>query len=141
MEFFSIDNNQVVIRPLRFLKFVGIALLLLFILLPVVMMLIAFKGDFGQLEPGSFAAFLIMAPLMLACLPLFNYSRRQVIFDGNSRTIVRKTIFGKKILMGFDQVAGIVLQSMPSLAYYLKNKEDRYGKGILVSPFFFWKKR
>jgi len=134
--FYSIDNDKVTVRPLLFLNSVGIALLLFFLIMPLVTWMIMLKGDIAQFEIKDLAVYLIILPLMLACIPLFILSRKRVIFDGGSRSVVIATVFRRRILMGLDDIAEITLQPALGLAYYLKHKGDRYGKGIRVSPFF-----
>ena len=134
--YYNISGNRIVIKPLAFLAPIGLALTLLFLLLPFTIMAIMVKGHLQNIDPKYFATYCIMLPFLLGCIPFFTYSRRQVIFEGGEHTVYLKTIFNKQTLMAFNQVAGIQWVMRFGLVYYLKSKDDRYGKGYRISPSF-----
>jgi hypothetical protein len=115
---------------------IGFALIALFLLLPITAILIMVKGHLQDIEPKYFAWYIILLPFLLGCTAFFTYSRRQIIFDAYEQTVFIKTIFGQKALMGFNQVASIQWVMRFGIVYYLKSKNDRYGKGYRISPSF-----
>lgn len=135
-KYYQINDRSIVIKPLMFLVPIGIAVTALFILLPLVTITIMVKGNFAEIEAKYFAGYLLLIPFLLACLLFFTYGRRQVIFDSTVQTISLKTIFGKKQLMRFNEVASIDPHIRFGLVYYLKSTNDRYGKGYRISPSF-----
>lgn len=135
-KYYRLQKDSIIIRPLAFLAPIGLAILALLLLMPITIILIMVKGNFGDIEAKYFASYFIMLPLLLACIPFFTYAQRQVIFDAVLHTISIKTIFGKKKLMEFNQVATIDPQIRFGLVYYLKSSDDKYGKGFRISPSF-----
>jgi hypothetical protein len=111
-------------------------MLLFFLLLPLTTLLILVKGDLQEMQTRNFAVYFLVIPLLLACIPFFTYSRRKIIFEQTTHAVYQQTIFGNKMLLRFDQVADIILKPTLGIAYYLKSKEDRFGKGYRVSPSF-----
>jgi hypothetical protein len=100
-KYYSIDKGSVMIKPTGFMAPIGWALIALFVLMPITIILIMVKGHLQQIEAKYFASYFMMFPFLLACIPLFTYSRRQVIFDAYQQTIYLKTIFSQKALMTF----------------------------------------
>jgi hypothetical protein len=134
--YYHIERERITIKPLAFLRPIGIALALLFLLMPITIMLIMVNGHARDIEPKYFLNYVAVLPFLLGCIPFFTYSRRQIIFDGADHTIYLKTIFGRKNLMAFNQVASIQWVTRFGIAYYLRSTEDRYGKGYRISPSF-----
>lgn len=134
--YFDIGPDRIAIKPLAFLKPVGIALILLFVLMPVMIILIAYRNNLGDIEPGNFVVALFMLPLILACIPLLIRSGRIILFDRISQSISTQTLGRKRELMRFDEAGDILLTSSFGWHYRLKSKQDRYGKGYRLSPFF-----
>jgi hypothetical protein len=134
--YYSIEKDRIIIKPLAFLKPIGLAFIALFLLTPIVTLLLIVKGNINEIQPKSFGAFILVLPMLLACIPLFTYSRRQLIFDKQQQVIYLKTIFGQRVLLRFNEVADIFLKATLGMAYYLKSKADRYGKGYRISPTF-----
>ena len=134
--YYVIEKNRIIIKPLAFLKPIGFAFIALFLLTPVVTLLLIVKGNVNEIQPKSFGSFVLIFPMLLACIPFFTYSRRQLIFDQQQQSIHLKTIFGSKLLLRFNEVADIVLKATLGMAYYIKSKADRYGKGYRISPSF-----
>ena len=135
-KYYDKEKDRTVIRPLAFLLPIGIAFLVLLLLLPVMTILIMMKGQVQEMETKNFASYILLLPLMLASIPLFTYSRRQVVFDKNERKVYLRTIFGRRTLMAFEEMGEITLKATFGMAYYLKSKADRYGKGYRISPSF-----
>ncbi|WP_316843850.1 hypothetical protein [Pedobacter psychrodurus] len=135
-KYYHITADSITIRPLAFLVPIGIAIVVLLLLLPLSTILILVKGHLGDIETKYFASYFFMLPFLFACIPFFTYGKRQVIFDALHHTISLKTIFGKKKLMDFNEVASIDPQVRFGLVYYLKSSADRYGKGYRISPSF-----
>jgi hypothetical protein len=135
-KYYSIDKGSVMIKPLAFMAPIGWALIALFVLMPITIILIMVKGHLQQIEAKYFASYFMMFPFLLACIPLFTYSRRQVIFDAYQQTIYLKTIFSQKALMTFANAADIKCQTTFGMVYFIKSKDDRYGKGYRISPSF-----
>nr|WP_067056660.1 hypothetical protein [Mucilaginibacter sp. L294] len=135
-KYYTIDNGSIIIKPLAFMAPIGWALVALFLLMPITIVLIMLKGHVQEIEPKYFAYYFMMLPFLLACIPLFTYSRRKVIFDAYQQTIYLKTIFGQKALMTFTNVADIKCQTTFGQVYFIKSKDDRYGKGYRISPSF-----
>lgn len=131
-----IEKDLIIVKPLAYLKPIGIALLLLFILSPIATLLILVQGNLSEIQPSSLHSMVLVLPMMLACIPLFTYSSRRVIFDQKQQAIYLKTIFGKKLLLQFNEVDDIVLKATLGMAYYVKSKADRYGKGYRISSSF-----
>jgi hypothetical protein len=135
-KFYVNDKDRMVIRPLAFLLPIGIAFLVLLLLLPLMTMLIMLKGQVQEIEAKNFASYILLLPLIIASIPLFTYSRRQVVFEKNERKVYLQTIFGRKPLMAFEEMGDVDLKATFGMAYYLKSKADRYGKGYRISPSF-----
>jgi hypothetical protein len=135
-KYYHIETDSITVRPLAFLVPIGLAIVALLLLLPLTVILIMVKGHLGDIEAKYFASYLIMLPLLLACIPFFIYGQRQIVFDAIQGTVSLKTIFNRKQLMEFNQVASIDPQVRFGLVYYLKSSEDRYGKGYRISPSF-----
>lgn len=135
-KYYHIDDQSITIKPLAFLVPIGLAVIALLLLLPLTMILIMVKGHIGEIESKYFAGYFIMLPFLVGCIPFFTYGKRCVIFNAATQTINLKTIFGKKQLMNFAQVAAIDPQIRFGLVYYLKSTEDRFGKGYRISPSF-----
>lgn len=135
-KYYTIDKSRVIIKPLAFIAPIGWALIALLLVTPITIVLISIKGHVHEIVPKNFAYYFMTLPFLLACIPLFTYSKRQIIFDAYEQTIFRKTIFGQKALMTFANTADIVCQTTFGLVYFIKSKDDRYGKGYRVSPSF-----
>ena len=135
-KYYANDKDRMVIRPLAFLQPIGIAFLVLLLLLPLMTIFILLKGHIQDMETKNLASYILLLPLFIASIPLFTYSRRQVIFDKNERMVFLQTIFGKKPLMAFEEMADVSLKATFGMAYYLNSKADRYGKGHRISPAF-----
>lgn len=135
-KYYAEDKDRMVIRPLAFLLPIGIAFLVLLLLLPVMTIFIMLKGQVQEIEAKNFASYILLLPLFIASIPLFTYSRRQVVFEKNERKVYLQTIFGRKSLMAFEEMDEITLKATFGMAYYLKSKADRYGKGYRISPSF-----
>jgi hypothetical protein len=135
-KYYTIEKGGIIIKPLAFMAPIGWALVALFLLMPITIILIMVKGHVQQVEPKYLAYYIIMLPFLLACIPLFTYSRRRIFFDAHQQTIYLKTIFGQKPLMVFTNVADITCQTTFGLVYFIKSKDDRYGKGYRISPSF-----
>jgi hypothetical protein len=135
-KYYNINNGRIIIKPLAFMAPIGWAMVAFFLLMPVTIILILVKGHIQEIESKYFGYYILMLPFLLACIPLFTYSRRQVIFDGNQQIVYLKTIFGQKVLMTFANVAGIVCKVTFGQVYFINSKDDRYGKGYRISPSF-----
>lgn len=129
---YTIEQNRISVRPLAFLLPVGIAFMALLALMPVTIALMAGTGFTAR----SLASYILVLPLIAACLPLLFYSRRQVIFDNHAKMIYRKTIWGTRALLPFSEVADIIPETRFGIAYYIKPRTDYYGRGLLLSPPF-----
>ncbi|QDW23557.1 hypothetical protein FFJ24_001425 [Pedobacter sp. KBS0701] len=135
-KYYHIDKQSITVKPFAFLIPVGLSVVALLLAMPLTIILIMVKGNIGDIETQYFAGYIIMLPLILACIPFFTYGKRKVIFDAFNQAVYLKTIYSKKQLMSFDQVASIDPQVRFGLAYYLKSKDDRFGKGYRISPSF-----
>lgn len=135
-KYYVIEKDRTVIRPLAFLLPIGIAFLILLLLLPLMTILIMLKGQVQEIEAKNFASYILLLPLFIASIPLFTYSRRQMVFEKNEKMVYLQTIFRRKSLMTFEQMGEITLKADFGMAYYLKSKADRYGKGYRISPSF-----
>jgi hypothetical protein len=134
--YYQIDRDKIIIRPLSFLAPIGIAIVTMLLLFPLAIILIMVGGHLQQIEPKSFGSYILVLPLLLACIPLFTYSRRQLIFDADEQNIYLKKASGKKTLMAFNQVDSINWVARFGIAYYMRSKKDKYGKGYRISPSF-----
>lgn len=135
-KYYTINKSNIIIKPLAFMAPIGWAFVAMLLLTPISFMLIMVKGHLQQIEPKYFATYFMILPFLMACIPLFTYSRRQIIFDAYQQTIYLKTIFGQKALMTFANVAEIKSQTTFGMVYFMKSKDDRYGKGYRISPSF-----
>lgn len=135
-KFYTNGKERMVIRPLAFLLPIGIAFLIMLLLLPLMTMVIMVKGQVQEIEAKNFASYILLLPLIIASIPLFTYSRRQVVFEKNERKVYLQTIFRRKPLMAFEEMGDVDLKATFGMAYYLKSKADRYGKGYRISPSF-----
>jgi hypothetical protein len=135
-KYYTKEKDRIVIRPLAFLLPIGIAFLVLLLLLPLMTILIMVKGQVQEMEAKNFASYILLLPLIIASIPLFTYSRRQVVFEKNEKMVYLRTIFGRKALMAFEEMGDITLKATFGMAYYLKSKADRYGQGYRISPSF-----
>ncbi|WP_118975435.1 hypothetical protein [Taibaiella koreensis] len=135
--YFKTGPDKISIKPLAFLMPVGIVLMvLLLLLMPLVIILFAFRADLSQITYKNLAPGILMLPLLLACIPLLLLSRRTITFDLINQTISQRTLGRGRSLMRFDEAGEIVLMTSVGLYYRLKSKRDRYGKGYRISPYF-----
>jgi hypothetical protein len=133
---YQISNEQIVTRPLAFLAPIGIVFVIFLLLLPLMIMMLSVEGNIDNLNASDWKGFVIILPFVLACTPFFTYSRRRVIFNAADHTIYRQTIFGRKALLQFNEVADIVLKAGIGQSYYIKSLADRYGQGYRISSSF-----
>jgi hypothetical protein len=134
---YNITGQQVIIYPLHFLKVIGIAVIIFMFLMCLTIALIFVSTT----ESASVYQSIIISAagafiFALFCIPLFTYSRRQVIFDSNEKMVYKKTIFGKKQLMTFADAGDIAFTNFRGLYYGLLNKQDKYGARVAISPRF-----
>ena len=133
---YQISKEQIVTRPLAFLAPIGIVFVAFLLLLPLMIMMLSVEGNLGNLTASDWKGFVIILPFVLACAPFFTYSRRKVIFNSADHTIYHQTIFGRKVLLKFNEVADIVLKAGIGQSYYIKALADRYGQGYRISSSF-----
>ncbi|CAM3794467.1 hypothetical protein MUGA111182_10125 [Mucilaginibacter galii] len=133
---YQISKEQIVTRPLAFLAPVGIVFIVMFLLMPVMVTLLSVEGNISNITASDMKGMVIVMPFILACIPFFTYSRRQIIFNAADHTIYRQTIFRRKPLLKFNEAGDIVLKIGMGQSYYLKALADRYGKGYRISSSF-----
>lgn len=135
-KYYSISGDRIVIRPLAFLVPIAWVLIALLVLAPLAVILILTKGDLNETQPKTWASLILVLPLLLACIPLFAYGRRQLIFDNGQQVIFIRALFGIRPLMNYSQVAEISWKQLFGIGYYIKSRDDRFGKGYRISPAF-----
>lgn len=135
-KYYTKEKERIVIRPLAFLVPIGIAFIIMLLLLTLMTLLIMLKGQIQEIEAKDLGSYILLLPLIIACIPFFTYSRRKVVFEQNDKMVYLYTLFGKKRLMSFDEMGDITMIANFGMAYYLKSKADRYGKGYRISPSF-----
>jgi hypothetical protein len=133
---YQISSEQIVTRPLAFLAPIGIVFIITFLLMPVMVAILSVEGNVSNITLSDMKGLVIVLPFVLACIPFFTYSRRQVIFNAADHTIYRQTIFGRKPLLRFNEVGDIVLKTGIGQSYYIKTLADRYGRGYRISTSF-----
>lgn len=133
---FQINPDQIITRPLAFLTPIGIVFIVMLLLLPVMIMMLSADSKPANITADDLKGFVIILPFILACIPFFIYSRREIIFNTADHAIYRKSLFGRKLLLRFNEVADIVLKAGIGQSYYIKSVTDRYGQGIRISSSF-----
>jgi len=133
---YQISTGQIIIRPLAFLAPIGLVFITTFLLMPVMVAILSVEGNVSSITLSDMKGAVIVLPFVLACIPFFTYSRRQVIFNAADHTIYRQTIIGRKPLLRFNEVGDIVLKTGIGQSYYIKSLADRYGSGYRISTSF-----
>jgi len=133
---YQISKQQIVTRPLAFLAPIGIVFIVTFLLMPVMVTFLSVEGNVSNIAASDMKGLVIVLPFILACIPFFTYSRRQIIFNAADHTIYRRTIFGRKPLLKFNEAGDIILKAGIGQSYYLKALADRYGQGYRISSSF-----
>lgn len=135
--YYHIDEFKITISPRRLFRMLALVGLFFFIVVPVLASLALALHRGGEIEPRDFAVVILSTPAIIGCLICLAYSRCYIIFDKLRQRVYRQTIWGIKELVRFEDIDKIVPTThIFGLLYILHSKQDRFGRGIIISPPF-----